>query len=232
MIRFAVILSVLTTPSWADPIVVFAASSLKAPLDEVFQDEDVVVSYGGSGAMAQQIAQGAPADIYISANPQWMDWLSGQGLIQHDLQIDLLGNLLVLVGDADLQLRDAVLTGPIAMGQVSSVPAGIYAKEALEYLGVWNDVAATAIQVPSVTAAARLVALGEVPMAIVYATDAIASALNIIAIFPVESHAPIIYPAAVVQGADSDAQTVWRALQSPEASQVFISHGFTILAAP
>ena len=214
----------------AEPLVVFAAASLRGALDEIVAgyDGEVVVSYGGSGAMAQQIARGAPADIYLSANVAWVDWLDEQGI--GGQRVDLLSNRLVIVVPEPrpaLPLYD-LPQGTIAIGQVDSVPAGQYAREAFISLGQWQDVSGRVIQTQSVTAALRLVLLGEVDAAVVYASDAMGSPeLFVWSEFPAGSHSRILYPAvALTDRGDAFAQH----LVHPQASAVFAAHGFVVLA--
>ena len=231
----------LAQPALAD-VTVFAAASLKTALDEIASDYTektgipVVVSYGGSSALAKQIAEGAPADIFLSASKQWMDDLEGKNLIQPDSRKDLLGNTLILVGaagaapatvDAALDLAGLLAGGKLSMALVDSVPAGQYGKEALESLGLWAGVAPSVVQVENVRAALDLVALGEAPFGIVYASDAIAEPkVSVVGTFPADSHKPIVYPGALTATASADAATFLNQLSTPEASAVFAANGF------
>ena len=210
----------------AEPVVVFAAASLKGPLDMLFSGQDVVVSYGGSGAMAQQIAQGAPADIYISANPVWVDWLEMQGRILPETRVAFLGNALAVISHAPFEgdVAEALAQGPVAMGHVTSVPAGGFARQALEAMGLWPDVEPVAVQVGSVSAATRLVQLGEVPFGIVYATESLAADVQTVGVIDAGLHDPIIYPAVMVEDAKPEAAAVFA--QLAEARDVFSDHGF------
>lgn len=234
----------LATGSLADDVTVFAAASLKTALDEVtaeYTDDvgvSVTVSYAGSSVLARQIALGAPADVFVSANPDWMDWLAGQGAVQPGTRRDLLGNRLALVVhgdgpqmavDARLDLAGLVGDGPLAMALVEAVPAGQYGKAALSALGQWDAVAGRVAQTDSVRAALALVALGAAPVGVVYATDALAEPrVTMVGTFPPESHAPIVYPVAAVGGeAGTEARAFIDHLFSPEAAEIFARHGFT-----
>lgn len=228
------------TAALAD-VTVFAAASLKTALDEVAADYTtatgvpVTVAYGGSPAMARQIAAGAPADIFLSAAPEWMDALAAEGLIQPDSRRDLVGNRLVLVAHgpaAQIALEGADLAalldgGRLSMAMVDSVPAGQYGKEALQTLGLWDQVRDSLAQSENVRAALHLVALGEAPLGIVYASDALAEpAVTVIATFPPDSHRPITYPAALTRDADPAAAAFLDHLSSPGATAVFAANGF------
>ncbi len=237
----AFVLSLAAAPAAAaDRITVFAAASLKTALDRIAADwegAEVVLSYAGSSALARQIEAGAPADIFISASPDWMDALAGQGLIRPETRVDLLGNSLVLVRHgagaapveigADFDLLAALGDGRLAMALVDAVPAGIYGREALTALGFWDSVAARVAQADNVRAALALVALGEAPLGIVYATDARAEPrVSVAAVFPADAHAPIVYPAALTAEADPDSAGFLAYLQSEAARAVFAAEGF------
>lgn len=226
----------------ADGITVFAAASLKNALDEIaagFEREtghSAVVSLAGSSALARQIRHGAPADIFISANPGWMDALEREGLIDPASRFDLLGNSLVLVahgrGAAPVRVRpgldiDAMLgEGRLAMTLVDAVPAGIYGKAALEWLGAWEAVAPRVAQADNVRAALALVSSGEAPLGIVYATDAAADDnVTVIGAFPADAHPPIVYPAAAASRNPINRRFLaW--LRGPAARQAFERQGF------
>ncbi|MEO1909670.1 MAG: molybdate ABC transporter substrate-binding protein [Paracoccus sp. (in: a-proteobacteria)] len=236
------------TPMRAEQITVFAAASLKTALDRVaddwnaMSDDTVVVSYAGSSALAKQIQQGAPADIFISAAVDWMDLLQDQDLILPDSRVDLLGNSLVLIGGQgakpvtlapDFDLSGLLGQGKLAMALVASVPAGVYGKQSLLSLGLWQGVAANVAQADNVRAALALVASGEAPLGIVYATDAAAEPdVAVIGRFPDDSHDSITYPAALV--ADSShprARDFLDHLQGDQAGGVFEAEGFTVIGA-
>lgn len=224
-------------------ITVFAAASTKTALDEAaaaFQQEtgnQVVVSYAGSAALARQIQLGAPADVFISANPGWMDVLQQEGLVDPGTRFDFLTNRLVLVAHgrdaASVALETADLAGllgegRLAMALVDAVPAGIYGKAALTALGHWPEVVPKVAQAANVRAALALVVSGEAPLGVVYATDAAAAGdVSVIAMFPEASHPPIIYPAAAVAGtAGEEARAFLAYLRSAAARSVFERHGF------
>ena len=236
------------TPMRAEQITVFAAASLKTALDRVaddwnaMSDDTVVVSYAGSSALAKQIQQGAPADIFISAAVDWMDLLQDQELILPDSRVDLLGNSLVLIGGQgakpvtlapDFDLSGLLGQGKLAMALVDSVPAGVYGKQSLLSLGLWQGVAANVAQADNVRAALALVASGEAPLGIVYATDAAAEPdVAVIGRFPEDSHDPITYPAALVaDSSHSQARDFLDHLQGDQAGGVFEAEGFTVIGA-
>jgi len=228
-------------------VTVFAAASTKTALDEAaagFEDASglsVTLSYAGSPALARQIQLGAPADVFISANPGWMDVLQQEQLIDPATRLDLLANRLVLIASGraapplDLETADlgaALGEGRLAMALVDAVPAGIYGKAALTALGHWPAVAPNVAQAANVRAALALVASGEAPMGVVYATDARAEpSVTVIATFPEDSHPPVIYPAAAVaDGNAAEATAFLDYLRSPAARGVFARHGFGVPA--
>ncbi len=243
-------LGALAGPVAAADVVVFAAASLKSALDQVARDWEastgnrVQISYAGSGKLAKQILDGAPADIFLSAAPEWMDAVEADGMILPQTRRDLLGNRLVLVGhgrglaavEIDRNLDLAALLGGehLAMAFVDSVPAGQYGKAALEYLGQWAAVAPLVAQSDNVRAALALVDRGEAPLGIVYATDVrAATEVTVIGTFPAESHPPIRYPVALLAGsADPEDAAFLLALSSPEAAAVFRAEGFEFMPAP
>ncbi|MEL6680611.1 MAG: molybdate ABC transporter substrate-binding protein, partial [Pseudomonadota bacterium] len=205
----------------AEPVVVFAAASLKTALDQVVEElpEDlgpVTVAYSGSAVAARQVDRGAPADIVFLAHPVWMDWLAERGRIVAESRTDLLGNRLVLVagpGAAKMpdisRLPERLGDDVLAMAFVEAVPAGIYGKAALTHAGLWHDLAAQVAQSDNVRAALALVARGEAPFGIVYATDvAIAPELTVAWTFAPESHPPIRYPVALTAEARPRAHAV------------------------
>ena len=226
--------------------VVFAASSLKSALDEVAatyseaNGRTVVVSYAGSSALARQLQYGAQADLFISANPGWMDVIEEQGLIAPESRVNLLGNRLVLIAGHGVDyapppapgfgLADALQDERLAMALVDAVPAGIYGREALMTLGVWSEVAPLVAQTDNVRAALKLVAIGEAPLGIVYESDATAeSGIRVVGTFPEDSHAPILYPAAILNEANGpEARALLDYLSGPKAREIFLRHGFTL----
>ena len=219
--------------------VVFAAASLQGVLAEIvaFYPGDVVVSVGGSGQIARQIAQGAPAEAVILANAAWMDWLEGQGAVSPAQRADLLGNRLVLIAPADASdlagvTADMLLArlsgGRIAMGQTRGVPAGIYGREWLENARLWEALALHLSETDSVRAALALVARGEAPLGIVYATDAFAEpGVRILYDVPVRMHTPIVYPAVALTKTGA---AFIAFLHGAEARVIFAAHGFTLPA--
>ncbi|MFV0333596.1 MAG: molybdate ABC transporter substrate-binding protein [Tropicimonas sp.] len=231
----------------ADEIVVFAAASMTnamAEIEERFEaasDHDVVVSLAGSSALARQIQQGAPADIFISANPGWMDTLEEENFVEEGTRFDLLNNSIVLIRSGtdaeaveitpDLDLAGLLDGGRLAMALVDAVPAGIYGKAALESLGLWDDVEASVAQSDNVRAALALVATGEAPYGIVYATDAVAEDnVTVIGTFPAETHPPIVYPAADLASRDTEAESEFLDyLRGPEAREAFERQGFVVV---
>lgn len=234
-------------PVAAADVLVFAAASMKTALDQVaeaFQaatGDSVTVSYAGSNALARQILEGAPADIFISASVEWMDAVEAGGEVAAGQRLDLLGNALVLVahGDAAAVALDAATDlpalldgGRLAMAMVDSVPAGQYGKAALQSLGLWQAVEPSVAQTDNVRAALALVSTGEAPYGIVYATDAAADpGVSVVGTFPADSHPPIIYPAALLKNAADDADTAFfQALRAPEAQAAFAAQGFAILS--
>ncbi len=239
--------TLVAVPVMADEVVVFAAASLKGALDSVAADfqaatgNTVTISYAGSNALAKQIIEGAPADIFISAADNWMDEVEKAGLVVQGTRADLLGNRLVLVAhgkDAapveiapSLDLAGLLGDGKLAMAMVDSVPAGQYGKEALETLGLWAGVEGSVAQSENVRAALVLVSSGEAPLGIVYASDAVADDnVTVIGAFPADSHAPIIYPAALLtEAADAADAAFLEALSSDAADATFTAHGFAIL---
>lgn len=224
-----------------EAVTVFAAASLKTALDEVAEayDGNLVLSYAGSSALARQVQQGAPADIVFLANTDWMDVLERDGLIAPGTRTELLGNRLVLAGPAgadpveigpDLDLAAMLGDGRLAMALVEAVPAGIYGKAALDSLGLWETVAPRVAQADNVRAALALVSLAQVPLGVVYATDAAADpAVDALGLFPEDSHPPIRYPVAAVENRADAAAPFLTFLQTPEAAALFVAQGFAVL---
>lgn len=244
--RVILALCLSTAMARADDITVFAAASLKDALDEVvagYEGETghkVHLSYAGSSVLARQISLGAPADVFISANTDWMAVLEQGGQIVPDTRIDLLGNNLVLIAPAgappltpdDLADLAGYLEGRrIAMGLVDAVPAGIYGKAALQTLGQWKALAPLVAQTDNVRAALALVALGQTPLGVVYGSDARAEPrVQVVMSFPPDSHPAIRYPAGAVAGGHEDlARHFLGWLQQRAATEIFLAHGFTAL---
>jgi molybdate transport system substrate-binding protein len=229
-------------------ITVFAAASLKNALDDVntafFKQSGikVVASYGASSALARQIEFGAPADIFLSADIDWMGWVLKA--MNKETLIGLLGNRLVLVAPRDSSIGTVTLSrafdlaglignGRIAIGQVNAVPAGKYAKEALETLGIWSSVAGKIAMAEDVRAALALVARGEAVLGIVYETDAkVEPRVKVVGIIPPDSHREILYPVAAAANAKPEAALYLAFLRSAAAKAVFEQYGFTFLAHP
>lgn len=234
----------MAQPLRAEEVTVFAAASLKTALDAVAAEfsaqtgHQVTVSYAGSNQLAKQILAGAPADIYLSAAEDWMDEVEAAGLVQR--RADLLGNSLVLVGHGAaapvaltpaLDLQALLGTGKLSMAMVESVPAGQYGKAALQTLGLWQSVEPSVAQAENVRAALALVAAGEAPYGIVYASDARAEPrVSVVATFPAASHKPIRYPAALLTTAADPADAAfYQALSAASAKAKFAAQGFSIL---
>ncbi|WP_420407532.1 molybdate ABC transporter substrate-binding protein [Hoeflea sp.] len=237
-------------PSEARPgeVIVFAAASMTNALAEIengFEADtghDLVVSLAGSSVLARQIQQGAPADIFISANPAWMDALEQDGLVEEGTRFDLVENSLVLIASGtdaqpveinpELDLKALIGEGRLAMALVDSVPAGIYGKASLEYLGLWDDIEAQVAQADNVRAALAFVATGAAPYGIVYATDATAEEdIRVVGAFPGESHPAIVYPAADLANRDSPEESAFLDyLRGPEARAAFERQGFVVPA--
>jgi len=233
----------------ADTVTVFAAASTADALDEVGrtyaaeQRGRVVPVIASSSTLARQIEQGSPADVFVSADARWMDDLQERGLIDPATRSDLLGNRLVLIaprGEAPdsaavspaLDLPALLGDGRLAVGDPGHVPAGLYARQALESLGLWGAVADRLAPAADVRRALALVARGEAPLGIVYATDAAASdRVVVVGAFPADSHDPIVYPAAAVAGSAhaAAARDFLAFLHSPAAAAVFTRHGFEVL---
>jgi molybdate transport system substrate-binding protein len=231
-------------------IMVFAAASMKNALDDVnkaFTKESgttVVASYAASSALMQQIEQGAPADVFLSADIDWMDYGAKHGLIKSETRFDLLGNRLVLIAPKDSAINHVSIgpgfdlatlagNGRIAVGDVRAVPAGLYAKAALQKLGAWAAVEPKLAMAESVRAALVLVARGEAPVGIVYATDAkIEPAVKVVGVFPDDSHPPIVYPVALTANAKPEAARYLAFLRTPQADVIFGRYGFNVLVKP
>jgi molybdate transport system substrate-binding protein len=226
---------------------VFAAASLKNALDAVndqWQKETgrkAAISYAASSALARQMEQGAPAQMFISADLDWMDYAAEKNLIKADTRSNLLGNRIVLIAPKDkarpidiksgFDLPSLLGEGRLSMANVDAVPAGKYGKAALEKLGVWAGVSARVAQAENVRAALLLVSRGEASAGIVYRTDAAADpAVGIIGTFPEDTHPPIIYPIALTAGATHpDAAAFLAYLKSDKARPLFEAQGFTVL---
>jgi molybdate transport system substrate-binding protein len=233
----------------AEDVTVFAAASLKNALDDVAAaykaetGKTVVISYAASSALAKQIEEAAPADIFFSADLAWMDYLEERDLIVKDTRHTLLGNEIVLVAPADSAATITVAKGMdlaaalgsdgrLAMANVDSVPAGKYGKAALEWLGVWEAVAPRVVQADNVRAALAFVATGEVPLGIVYQTDANSEPkVKVVGTFPADSHPPILYPAAMTASSTNpEARAFFDYLRSDAAKPAYEKQGFTFVS--
>jgi molybdate transport system substrate-binding protein len=228
-------------------LLVFAAASMQTALDAIAPAFDqqsgktTSISYGSSGILAKQIERGAPADVFISADVKWMDYLEAKKLIEAGTRRNLLGNRLVLIEPSDVSadlkiapgfdLAGLAGDGKIAVCTVDSCPAGIYAKEALQKLAVWDAVEPKLAPAANVRDALNLVARGEAKFGIVYANVAQAEPkVKVVDVFPAASHSPIIYPVAVIAGSkDPDAAAFIAFLASPPAVKILVDQGFTIL---
>ena len=230
----------------AQALTVFAAASLKNALDEIAATwksagRSPSIAYGASSTLARQIENGAPAQVFISADLDWMDYLEQRGLVRKDTRRNLLGNSLAMIAPHDRAQRvdigpgfalAAMLgKGRLAIADPQSVPAGKYARAALEKLGVWSSVAAKVAPAENVRAALALVARGEAPYGIVYGSDAVAEPrVRVVATFDPALHPAIVYPAAVVSSSRDPAAGAFLAfLATPPAREIFRKHGFVPL---
>jgi len=229
-----------------ETVTIFAAASTTdavAEIAELYAAENAVTLrpvFAASSTLARQIVQGAPADLYLSANPRWMDYLAEQDLIEPSSRLDLLGNALVLIVPLDSGAKVEIAAGfdlaglldgrPLALADPDHVPAGIYAKAALTYLGVWPQATGRTAYAANVRAALALVDRGEAAAGVVYTTDAaIARNIRVLGRFPVEGYPPIRYPLAIVAGRRGAAVEAFHAfLQGPEAAERFRARGFTL----
>lgn len=223
------------------PITVFAASSMKTVLEEIaslWTAGGVRFSFGASSILARQIQQGAPADLYVSASEAWMDVVEKDGLLVPETRRNFVGNRLVLIGpaaDLPVDLGDPAAlvarlgkTGRVALALVNAVPSGIYARQAFSSLGLWDTLSERTAQTDNVRAALALVAWGEAPLGVVYATDALAEPrVTVVAHFPDDSHAPIRYPvAAIVGGNVAQSRAFVDFLGTQVVRDVLDAHGF------
>jgi molybdate transport system substrate-binding protein len=257
LIRFALVAVVVIAASALSPlyaqqtsITVFAAASMKNALDDINAaftkrtGAKVVASYAATSALMRQIEQGAPADIFASADLEWMDYGLKNKLINPDTRVNLLGNRLVLVAPKDSKIGAVTLApgsdlaklagnGRIVTGDVKSVPVGRYAMAALQKLGIWSSVEKKMAMVENVRVALTLVARGEAALGIVYETDAkVEPGVTIVGHFPPDAHPAIVYPVAATVGAKPDATRYLDFLQSRPAKAVFEGYGFSFLIKP
>ena len=247
--RLLYVLLVLLLPltARAQEVTVFAAASLTDAMKDIAAKwvaaghKPLVMSFGSSSTLARQIEQGAPANVFASADEKWMDYLAQKNLIVADTRKDLLGNDLVLVVSADTPMHVTInkgfelmallgANGRLATGDPAHVPVGIYAEQALQKLGLWDSVSPRLARTEDVRAALLLVERGEVPAGIVYATDAaVSKAVMIAGTFPADSHDPVSYPFAVTKSGDTpEAHALLQFLSSPPARAVFAQRGFKV----
>lgn len=243
-------MALISSPSFAtenQQVTVFAAASLTNVLDEIGQQYEkehqtkVVFSYASSSTLAKQIANGAPADLFISASQKWMDYLADAKAIDVTSRKTLLKNTLVLIAEKNSPINEVVLNSDwdikaalagnrMAVGDPAHVPAGQYAKQALETLGLWQVADPLLARANNVRAALALVEQGEAPLGIVYSTDAkVAQKVKVVATFPASSYSPIEYPVALIkQDASTEAKSFNAYLQSQSAKEVFEKYGFGV----
>jgi molybdate transport system substrate-binding protein len=247
--RFLLALCLLLAPltARAQELTVFAAASLTDAMKDVSTQwaqaghQPLRMSFGASSTLARQIEQGAPANLFASADEKWMDYLAEKKLIVTSTRKDLLGNDLVLVVAADKPQHVTIgpgfnllgllgPTGRVATGDPAHVPVGIYAEQALKRLGIWDAVSPRLARTDDVRSALLLVERGEAPAGIVYATDAaVSKAVMIAGTFPANSHDPISYPFAVTQSGDTpDARALMTFLAGPQARAIFVNRGFKV----
>jgi molybdate transport system substrate-binding protein len=231
-------------------LTVFAAASMKNALDDIDAAYTaktgikIVASYAASSALAKQIEQGAPADIFVSADTDWMDYAISKKTINEPTRVNLLGNSIVLIAPKDSRIDNVTIgqgidlaklagDGKIATGDVKAVPVGKYARAALEKLGAWQAAEPKFAMAESVRAALTLVARGEAALGIVYATDArVEPGVKIVGTFPADSHPAIIYPVAATTTARPNAADYLAFLRSSVAKTILEKYGFTFLIRP
>ena len=228
-------------------ILVFAAASLSETIQELGTAYEktaqvtVKSSFDSSSVLARQIEAGAQADVFFSADTAWMDYLQTRNLLKPGSRRNLLGNSLVLIAPAQSQIQlkiaphfplvAALGDGRLATGDPDSVPAGRYARSALTTLGVWDEIAPRLARAENVRVALLYVARGETPLGIVYATDALADkGVRVVDTFPANTHEPIVYPIALTKSSKSEAAGFVAYLSGPQGRDIFVKHGFTVLA--
>ena len=239
------VLALTGASAQASELIVFAAASLKPAFDAIIVTPqvkavgDILVSYAASSQLARQIEHGAPAALFISADQDWMDVVEASGKIVPGTRSNLLGNALVLIAPADSAVRLSIGpqldlatalgdNGRLAIGEPNSVPAGKYARAALRSLGLWAQVESRLVPAVHVRAALNFVSRHEAPLGIVYRTDALSEpAVRVVGTFPASSHAPIVYPVALLRGADSaSSRKLLALLRGADAAAVFRRFGF------
>jgi molybdate transport system substrate-binding protein len=252
LLALSILFGAIHSPSLAQDksLTVFAAASMKNALDDIDAAYTaktgvrIVASYAASSALAKQIEQGAPADIFASADTDWMDYAIAKKTINEPTRVNLLGNSLVLIAPKDSKIDHVAISqgfdlaklagdGKIATGDVKAVPAGKYAKAALEKLGAWQAAEPKFAMTENVRAALALVARGEAVLGIVYSTDAkVEPGVKIVGSFPAESHPAIIYPIAATTTARSEAADYLAFLRTSAAKTIFEKYGFKFLVSP
>lgn len=252
LVLLACLLFAFAQPAVAqESITVFAAASMKNALDDVdaaFSKASgikVTASYAASSALAKQIEEGAPADVFVSADLRWMDYLAERKMIKPATRVNLLGNRLVLIAPKDSKLDHVSIgqgfdiatlagNGRIAVADVKAVPAGLYAKAALTKLGAWAAAEPKLAQAENVRATLAFVARGETPLGIVYQTDAkVEPKVKIIGVFPADSHPAVTYPvAATAAMTKADVSKYLAFLRSKSAKDIFEKYGFSYLMKP
>jgi molybdate transport system substrate-binding protein len=248
----ALVVSLAALPGQAQDVTLttFAAASMKNAVDDInaaftkATGIKVVSSYAASSALAKQIESGAPADLFASADLEWMDYVETKKLVRDGTRVNLLGNRLVLIAPKDSKIGNVIIgpgfdlaklagDGRIATGDVRAVPVGKYAKAALETLGAWTAAQPKFAMAENVRAALTLVGRGEAPLGIVYETDArVEPNVKIVGHFPEDSHPPIIYPVALTANAKPDAMKYIGFMRSNLAKTIFETYGFTFLIKP
>ena len=249
-LAFVVALAALPARAQDVKLTVFAAASMKNAVDDInaaftkATGIKVVSSYAASSALAKQIELGAPADLFASADVEWMDYVAAKKLIKDGSRVNLLGNRLVLIAPRDSKINGVAIgpgfdlarlagDGRIAIGDVRAVPVGKYAKAALEKFGAWAAAAPKLAMAENVRAALTLVGRGEAPLGIVYETDArVEPNVKIVARFPEASHPPIVYPVSLTANAKPDAVRYIAFMRSSLAKTIFETYGFTFLIKP
>jgi len=230
-----------------ESVTVFAAASTTNALTDIgklFEDQKMgklIASFASSSTLAKQIENGAPANIYLSASNEWMEYLEEKKMIDGKSRFDLLGNRIVLIAPADGKLDEVTIDtgfdlagllgdGRLAMGDPDHVPAGIYGKKSLEKLVAWENIKDKVARCKDVRAALALVERGEAPFGVVYATDAAMSAkVKVVGLFPEGSHPPIVYPVALVAGGETPvARRFLDFLKTSQAKRIFEQYGFTV----
>lgn len=239
---------IIVTATAGEDVIVFAAASTTNALAKIVHLYElkglgrVKTSFASSSTLAKQIQNGAPADVFISANKKWMDFLEKKGAVKKDSRFDLLGNRLVLIAPIKSSLKTIEIKkglnlisylgkdGRLSIGDPDHVPAGMYGKKALETLEIWNQVRDRLAPMKDVRAALVMVERFETPLGLVYATDAsISIKVRVIGTFPADSHPPIVYPAAIASGGKTESgEAFFQHIKTPEARSIFLKYGFEV----